>query len=96
MRKLGLVAVSLVLAVAGVLLVPTRGPRLPPPPRERETSIVIQGRLGARPRLAVAAVPAQGVPCDAPDVAALASEVLRADLAFEQAFDVVERESPRD
>lgn len=74
--------------VVAVLLLPARLGQWPPPRVERAAHVRMTGRAGAPPRLAVLPFTHVGAEEDLPALAASLHDVLRADLAFEDAFDL--------
>jgi TolB protein len=90
MRRLhtaGLALFGLALLISLVLM-PGGAPRPGPPRREREARIRIAPRAGPVARLALPAVAVHPPDPDAERAAATILDVLRADLEFEEAFDL--------
>ena len=83
---------SLLVALAllvGSVLIPGNRARPPVSPREREARIRIAPRTGLLPRLSTAFAAAEPADPALADAAALIEQVLRADLEFEEAFELM-------
>jgi TolB protein len=79
-----------VAAIVSIVLLPPRDSRPPLRRREREARIRIAPRSGLVPRIAILPIAAPAGPPDLGAVAKMLTDVLRADLAFEEAFDVLD------
>jgi TolB protein len=91
-RFVALVLFGLAAAVA-LVLTPRDAGRPPVPPKEREARIRIVARAGLLPRLAVGPAAVHPAAPDLDTHASLVGDVLRADLEFEGAFDLVSVEA---
>jgi TolB protein len=74
--------------VVGLVLLPAPLGRRPPPRVERVTHVRMTGRDGALPRVAVEPFATAGGGPDLSSLATLLGDVVRADLAFENVFDL--------
>lgn len=87
-RRLAVVAASLAAALA-VLLHPAGRPRVAERQKEREPRVAIRGLNGSRPRVAVAPFDCAAASQGLEPLARELGDVVRADLEFEEAFDVL-------
>jgi TolB protein len=89
-RRTAIILFGLALLIT-LVLTPPAGRRAPLPPKERERVTTIRGHQGGKPRLALDGFTASG---DIPDqgeadLSRGIGEVLRADLAYEDVFDLM-------
>lgn len=92
MRTILTVAATALLTLA-LVLIPSTPPRVSVPRHERNLSVKIVGRNGAPARLALADVAVIAETPGLADAARVVGEVLRQDLAFEEAFAVLPGEA---
>ncbi len=89
-RRLRIAALVLFVAAAviSLVLIPGGGSRPPVPPREREARFRIVPRAGLLPRLRLSPTAVDGSDAGLGAAASLVGDVLRADLAFEEVFEL--------